>query len=143
MESIIAVDMKSFPVSNNLISDIRFGFRQGHSTLDMLMLLTKQWMEALNVRHEIRAVSLDISHAFDTVWHPALLSKLSASGIRTQLHTWFTDFLSSHSQCVALNGILLSPLHVKAGVPSRQCTVPVLFLIFISDLSGKSSLSIC
>ena len=56
MESIIAVDMKSFLFSNNLISDHQVGFRPGHSTLDMLLLLTQQWMEAINVRHEIRAL---------------------------------------------------------------------------------------
>ena len=57
MESIIAVDMKSFLFSNNLISDHQFGFRLGHSTLDMLSLLMQQWMEAVHVRHEIRATS--------------------------------------------------------------------------------------
>ena len=87
MESIITVDMKSFLFSNNLISDHQFGVRPGHSTMDMLLPLTQQWMEALNVRHEIRAISLDMSRAFDTVWHPALLSKLSADGIEDELHT--------------------------------------------------------
>ena len=66
-ESIIADDMKSFLFSNNIISDHQFGFRPGYSTLDMLLLLTQQWTDALNVRHEIRAISLDISRAFDTV----------------------------------------------------------------------------
>ena len=64
-----------------LISDHRFGFRPGHSTLDMLLLLSQQWMEVLNARDEIRAISLNISCAFDTVWHPALLTKLSSYGI--------------------------------------------------------------
>ena len=87
MESIITLYMKSFLFSINLISDHRFGFRPGHSTMDMPLLPSQQWMEALNVRHEIRAVSPDISRAFDTVWHPALLYKLSASGIQGRLHT--------------------------------------------------------
>ena len=90
MDSIIAIDMKLFLSSNSLISDHQFGFRLGHSTLDMLLLFTHQWMEALNVRHEIRAVSLAISRACATVWHPALLSKLSAHSIQGQLHTWLT-----------------------------------------------------
>ena len=59
----------------------------------MLLTLTQQWMDALNVRHVITAVSLDISRPFDTVWHPALLSKMSVYRIQGQLHTWLTDFL--------------------------------------------------
>ena len=69
MESIITVDMKSFFFSNYLISHHQFRFRPGHSNLDMLLLLTQQWMEALNVRHEIKAISLVISLAFDAVWY--------------------------------------------------------------------------
>ena len=43
-------------------------------------------------------LSLDIFRTYDTVWHPALLSKLSAYGIQGQLHTWITDFLYSRRQ---------------------------------------------
>ena len=106
MESIIASDIKSFLFSNGSISDHQFGFRPGHATLDMLLLLSQQWMEVLNARQEIRAVSLDISRAFDTVWNPALLTKLSSYGIQGHLHSWLTDFLPCRSQRVALNGVL-------------------------------------
>ena len=71
--------------AKNLCNDVDL-----NSTLDMLLQLIQQWTEALIVRHEIRAVTLDISHAFDTVWHQpdtASLSKLSAYGIQGQLHS--------------------------------------------------------
>ena len=97
MESIIAVDVRAFLFSNNHISNHQFRLRLGQSTLDMLPLLTQQWMEAPNLRYNIRAVYLNISRAFDTVWHPALLSKLSAYAIQGQLHSWVTDFLYSCS----------------------------------------------
>ena len=61
MESIITIDMKTFLFSKDLISDHQFGFRPGHSSLDMLLLLSRQGMDDLNVRHEMKVVSGHIS----------------------------------------------------------------------------------
>ena len=113
--------------------------------MDMLLLLSQQWMEVLNARHEIRAISLDISRAFDTVWHPALLTKLCSNEIQGHLHSWLTDFLPCHSQHMALNGFLSSPLPIQAGVPQGSVLGPVLFLVLINSLSDsvKSAISLC
>ena len=104
----------------------------------MLFLFFQQWMEALNIRHEIKAGSLNISRALDTVWppcSPALSFKLSAYGIQSQFHSWNTDSLHTHSQCVALNGTLSSSLPVKTGVPQGSVPGHILFLIFINYLT--------
>ena len=103
----------------------------------LLLLFPQKWMEVLNARHESRDISLDISRAFDMVWHPALLTKLSSDGIQGNLHSWLVDFLSCWSQCVALNGILSSPLPIQVRAPQSSILGLVLFLVFINDLSDS------
>ena len=60
-------------------------------------------------------------------------SKYSAYGIQGQLHSCITVFLHYHSQRVALNGTLSSPLPAKAGAAQWIVLGPMLFIIFISD----------
>ena len=103
----------------------------------MLLLISQQLMEVLNAGHEIRAISQDISRAFDTVWHPALLTKLPSYGIQGHLHSWLADFLSCHSQRVALNGVLSSSFPIQAGVPQGSVLGPVHFLVIFNDLSDS------
>ena len=76
------------------------------------------------------------------VWHPALLSKLSSYGIQGHLHSRLADFLSCCSQRVALNGVLSSPLPVQDGVPQHSVLCPVLFLVFVNDLTLQKILFI-
>jgi len=60
IESIITVD-HILPFIQRPHTDHQFGFWRSYFTLGMLILLSPQWMEALNVRHEIRTISWDIS----------------------------------------------------------------------------------
>ena len=59
-----------------LFSDLHFGFRSFPSTADLATVVSNRIARAFNKSGATRAVALDISKAFDTVWHAVVLHKL-------------------------------------------------------------------
>ena len=53
---------------------------------------------------EVRSVYLDMSKAFDKVWHDGLVFKLEQNGISGSLLKLFQNYLSHSKQRVVLNG---------------------------------------
>ena len=68
-------------------SDFQYGFRSSQSTADLLTVVSDRIARAFIKSGAIRAVTLDISKAFDRFWHTDLLHKLKFSG--------FSSFLSN------------------------------------------------
>ena len=64
-----------------LFSDFQYDFRSSRSTADLLTVVSDRIAKAFNRSGATRAVALDISKAFDRVWHAGLLHKLRSYGI--------------------------------------------------------------
>ncbi len=133
-ESIINSHILTHIESNFLLSDHQYGFRKARSTGDLLSFVTHVWSQANEAFGESRAIALDISKAFDRVWHKGLLAKLPSFGFYDSLITWVTSYLSNRTLMVRVDGALSSCHSIDAGVPQGCVLSPTLFLIFINDL---------
>ena len=79
------------------------------------------------------AAALDISKAFDRVWHAGLLHKLKSYGILGQLFGYISFFFSNRQLCVVLDGKSSQKCPVNAAVPQRSIFGPTLLLLYIND----------
>ena len=113
----------------SLFSDFQYGFRSSQSTADLLTVVSDRIARTFNRSGATRAVALDISKAFDRVWHAGLLHKIRSYGISGQIFDLISSFLSNRRLQVVLDEKSSQEYPVNAGVCRGSILGPTLFLL--------------
>ena len=133
IERLIYDTMFNFSSNNDLLSPYQSGFRPADSCINQILSINYEILSAFDMGLEVRGIFLDISQAFDKVWHDGLIFKLHQNGICGEMINVLEDFLRERKQRVVLNGQCSSSADIHAGVPQG-----FIFrrLLYINDLSN-------
>ena len=88
---------------------------------------------AMQTRHRLTLVSLDIQGAYDTVWHTGLVWKPSSLNVPPDLIRWIAAYLSSCKAHVRVRAAEVLR-HLTMGMPQGSPLSAILFIVYVNDL---------
>ena len=92
---------------------------------------------SINLRNQTDVILLDFKKVFDSVPHKCLLTKLDYRGIKGNTRACVQVFITNPSQSVSIYGTHSSSKHVISGVPQGSILGPMLFPLYINDISNN------
>ena len=138
LEHIVCSNIMAHLDEYKLLSDRQHAFRKGHSCETQLTTVINDWAKILDNRGQIDTFILDFEKAFDTPPHELLKSKLFSYGIGGKTLKWIDSFLCFRQQRVVVNGVKSDWAPVLSSVPQGTVLGPLLFSLYINDISSDT-----
>ena len=134
LESLITSKITNFLKAHHLLSSKQFGFMEGRSAADLLLLLSTEWNQSLDNGNDTFVVALDIAGAFDKVWHEGLVVKLRSLGVSGPLLLLIKNYLQHRFLRVVVSGHTSNQHPINASVPQGSVLGPLLWNIYFNDI---------
>ena len=137
-EKVILSRIRPILQAQNIIPNSQFGFRARHSTIHQIHRLTDLISASLEKKQFCPAVFLDVSQAFDRVWHKGLLYKLKHF-LPAPYYLIIKSYLENRTFVVRQFNNYSSYFCIQAGVPQGSDLSPDLFNIFTADMPSSTN----
>jgi len=115
------------------IPDFQFGFRNKHATIEQVQRVTTVIERALKEKKFCSTVFLDVSQAFDRVWHEGLIHKLSLM-LPGNLCLLIQSYLADRTFRVVHEEAQSQFYTLQAGVPQGSVLGPILYNLYTADI---------
>jgi hypothetical protein len=133
LEHIICRHLLKHLEKNKIPTNLNHGFRSGYSCETQLITTSNDFLQEHD-KGQVDIAILDFSKAFDTVPYDKLLHKLEQYGIKGNIHSWLSNFISTRTMRTIVEGESSKETSLDSGVPQGTVLGPIMFLCHINDL---------
>ena len=137
-ETVAYTQLYDYLENNSILHNQQYGFRAKKSTTPAILHFLQYLYMYIDSGNIVFTLFLDFRKAFYCVNHEILLSKLNTCGVQGIALDWFCSYLTNREQYVSIN-VDSNRRVIQCGVPQGSILVPLLFLIFINDITKCSN----
>ena len=133
-EKIVNIRLVKTLENRQVISNFQFGFRKHRSTIDALLRIQTDILDAFSRKEHTIAVFFDIKKAYDTAWRHNILETIHKAGIRGNLAYFIKNFLNTRKFKTQIGAIQSDEVEQEQGVPQGSVLSCTLFLLAINGI---------
>lgn len=142
LERVILNRLNRHITERHILPDEQHGFRAGHSTTSQLHTLINNAKEELTEGKSTGLICMDVSKAFDLVWHDGLIYKMRELDFPSYLTAIIRNFLTDRSFSVSIGNYDSSTYSIPAGVPQGSVISPILYNLYTHDMPSHDDTSL-